>query len=205
MNKKPGLHEILIQFIPEGAVEQVAEWIVGYKIKVNITKSRYTKSGDYRLPGNGHGHRISINHDLNKYHFLITFVHEVAHLTSFVKYKNIAPHGKEWKQEFQILMDPFLHEGIFPEDILIELQNYIKNPAAASCTDVKLSKVLVKYDGKNTIFVEDLPENAVFTLKNGKKFIKGPKIKKLYKCTEYGGKHLYLVHPLAEITSYEEE
>jgi SprT protein len=202
LSKKAGLHEVLMQFVPEAAVEQLADWIVGYKIKVNITKSRYTKSGDYRAPGNGFGHRISINHDLNKYHFLITFVHEVAHLTSFVKYKNISPHGREWKYEFKGLMDPFLHTGIFPEDVLEALQNYIRNPAATSCSDVKLTKILSKYDGSESLFLEDLPESAVFSLKNGKKFIKGPRVKKLYRCREYTGKHEYLVHPLAEIAGY---
>ena len=205
MSKKAGLHEILIQFVPEGAIEQVADWIVGYRIKVNITKSRYTKSGDYRSPGNGHGHRISINHDLNKYHFLITFVHEVAHLTSFIKHKNIAPHGAEWKHEFKGLMDPFLHTGIFPEDVLLALKKYIKNPAATSCSDVNLTKTLGKYDDSSTLFLEDLPELAIFSLKNGKKFIKGPKMKKLYRCTDYSGKHTYLVHPLAEVETYFQE
>lgn len=202
MNKKASLHEILLQFVPEEAVGQLADWIIGYRIKVNITKSRNTKSGDYRAPHNGFGHRISINHDLNKFHFLITFVHEVAHLTAFLKHKNIAPHGKEWKNEFKTLMNPFLHEGIFPEDVLFALQNYIQNPAASSCSDTSLTKILKKYDPIETLFLEDIPESSLFSLKNGKKFIKGPKIKKLYKCTEYNSKHIYLVHPLAEIIKH---
>ena len=50
--------------------------------------------------------------NLNPYRFLMTLVHEVAHLVAFQKYgRAIKPHGKEWKFTFQTLMLPFIRPG----------------------------------------------------------------------------------------------
>src|SRR5690242_11741936 len=102
------LSKTIRPFVPEEATGIVARWIDDYKIALTITPSRKSVFGDYRWPQQGKGHRISINGDLNQYAFLITFVHEMAHLTSWEKYRNtVSSHGKEWKIEFKILMDEF--------------------------------------------------------------------------------------------------
>jgi hypothetical protein len=199
------LRDILSKYIPSASVDTVAEWILMYKIRVNITRSRASKSGDYRSPGNGSGHRISINHDLNPYHFLITFVHETAHLTAWMRHKdkNILPHGKEWKAEFQKLMYPLMHEQVFPSDVLQALQTYMQDPAATSCSDLNLLRSLRRYDTNGVMYVEDLPENCIFELKSGKTFIKGKKIRKLFHCREVHTSHVYHVHPMAEVVRME--
>ena len=44
-------------------------------------------------------HRISVNGNLNKYSFLITLIHELAHLLTFTQYKNrVDPHGRNGRE-----------------------------------------------------------------------------------------------------------
>src|SRR3954466_8161784 len=100
--------EILRKYIPEPAVEKIADWIVKYDFKLKITRERSTRLGDYTSPQNGSNHIITINHNLNRYAFLITLVHEVAHLVTYNIHRNkVNPHGSEWKQNFRVLMQPF--------------------------------------------------------------------------------------------------
>ena len=72
--------DILVKYIPEAAVPTIAEWIIHYDFKLKIKKERNSRLGDYTPPREGLNHLITINHNLNKYAFLITLVHEVAHL-----------------------------------------------------------------------------------------------------------------------------
>ena len=138
------------KYIPSKALDTCIDWIVDYKIAVRITKSRATKYGDYRPPGDGRGHRISINHDLNKYAFLLTFTHEVAHLVTYNKFRSRAePHGLEWKYEFKKLMLPILRTGVFPADLVKAINSYLVNPAASSCSDINLMRALSKYDKRD--------------------------------------------------------
>src|SRR5881394_1168460 len=123
-------------FVPEDSVDLVASWIAEHKVTLTITDSRKSVFGDYRWPQGKSGHRISVNGDLNKYAFLITFVHEMAHLTSWEKFRNtVSSHGKEWKQEFKILMDEFSGRKIFPGDITHAFKKHLVAPSYSHCED----------------------------------------------------------------------
>ena len=176
-------------------------WLSKYKFHFKITRSRTSKLGDYRPAHHGNPHRITVNHNLNKYSFLITLTHEVGHLVAWNKYRNkILPHGKEWKEEFRSLLLPFFSLNIFPEDILKCLTNYSLNPKASSCTDLHLVKVLKKYDENSSfIHLEDIPVKCIFRLRNGREFIKGERIRKRFKCVDVSSKKEYLVSPVAEV------
>lgn len=153
----------------------------------------------------GKGHHISVNHDLNQFSFLITFVHEVAHLETFKKFKRrVDPHGQEWKNEFRLLLSDFVHRGIFPDDIRKALSSYLLDPAASSCTDHNLLRALRKYDQRSeeTFHLEDVPENSVFQLhhsRSGLVFKKGQRIRKRFHCIEINTNRVYFVSPLAEV------
>lgn len=193
----------LSAYIPEKAAPVIARWIDIYKTQLKITRRRSTKLGDYRHPYNGHPHRISVNHDLNPYAFLVTLVHEFAHLVTWNHHgNNVQSHGKEWKGFFRQMMQPFLAADIFPEDIRAALARYLENPAAASCTDLTLLRTLRKHDSKpaGTLAVEQLPEGALFVLKGIRTFRKGPRLRKRYRCTEVKTGRIYLFNPLAEVT-----
>lgn len=198
--------EVLKKYIPEGAVETIARWIVDYDFKLKIKKERSTKLGDYSSPQNGMNHVITVNHNLNKYSFLVTLVHEVAHLSTFNKFKNtVAPHGQEWKNEFKILMQPFLVTEIFPVDVLYAIRKYLQNPAASSCTDTNLLRTLKLYD-ENTqqVFLEYLPYKSVFLYNGNKVFEKGERIRKRFRCIEIATGTVYLFNPLTEVELFEQ-
>ena len=197
---------ILDKYLPEQAVPVIAQWIYKYDFKLKIKKSRSSKYGDYRPPIKGQNHLITINHDLNKYAFLITLVHEIAHLTNFNKHKDtVAPHGEEWKTEFKGLMNYFPHEGIFPDDVSRALKKYMQNPAASSCSDTSLLRVLKKYDDRqHTVLLEELPEGTTFMYGADRLFLKGEQIRKRFKCKEVKTRRMYLFNPLTEVTPVEQ-
>src|SRR5690606_27787034 len=100
---------VLSKYLPENSFEPVFELIKAYHVHLKIVNERTTRHGDYRKNPDG-SHQITVNASLNKYRFLITLVHEIAHLVAFQKYgRNIKPHGEEWKHTFKLLMVPFLN------------------------------------------------------------------------------------------------
>ncbi len=194
------LEHALIRYLPEQAVPALATLIMELHVHLRITKARSSKLGDYRAPHAGQGHRISVNHNLNQYAFMITLVHELAHLTTWNTHQHrVDPHGKEWKSEFQELMIPFLNQDIFPSDVLMALKAYMYNPAAASCSDPHLQKVLARYDEHPVIHLEDIPDGALFSLPNGMIFKKGEKRRTRYRCIEQKSGRAYLVSGVAEV------
>jgi len=192
--------EKLKKYIPEKTHEDVLALIKQYPLRIKITKPRKTKLGDYRPLNKGQSHQITVNGDLNQYAFLVTFLHELAHLETFVEYSNrVKPHGTEWKRAFKAILDPFLQKGIFPHDLYLALQKYIQNPAA-SCSDPQLMAALRKYDTmERPPFLEELPVNSVFKWRNGRLFKKGQRLRKRFKCQELKSKKYYLFHPSAEV------
>lgn len=192
---------ILSTYLPEDAVSIVFEWIKNKNIHLKISRNRKTKLGDYRPPIRHANHRISINYNLNQYAFLITLIHEYAHLLVFEKYKNhVLPHGQEWKNTYKILMEEFIDKNIFPEDINDVLVKSIQNSKASSTSDLHLSRILQKYDANvPQTKVEDLPPNAMFKTIVGKRFIKGERQRIRYKCLCLDNNKLYLFHPLTPI------
>ncbi|NGM72405.1 sprT domain-containing protein [Sphingobacterium sp. SGL-16] len=198
----PDFSKQLSKYIPAEAAPIISQWINDTACRFKVTKSRASKLGDYRAPFRGSPHQITVNHDLNPYAFLMTTVHEFAHLKTYQDFKNLVkPHGEEWKNNFKSLIQPFLKLNIFPSDIVIAINNYMNNPAASSCTDLNLYRVLKKYDTKisEVTHVEELPEQAVFQLKNGRTFQKMEKLRKRYKCLEISTQKIYLFHPVAEV------
>lgn len=202
------LSEGLQKYIPQIAIPIIVDYLVKYKVHLKITKRRVTKLGDYRPPFRGHGHRISVNHDLNSYSFLNVLIHELAHLLTFEKHQNkVKPHGWEWKNAYQELMDIFLQKQIFPEDLTTAIRDFMQNPTASSCVDTTLYKAFKKYDapppilphGFKKAFLEELEEGVRFMTERGQIFTKGKKLRKRYKCQETGTGKWYVFSPVAEV------
>lgn len=98
-------------------------------------------------------------------------------------------------------MVPFLEEDIFPADVHQAITAYLTNPSASSCTDLKLSRALKKYDmAMGHSRLEELPHNTVFTIKDGRKFKKGEQLRKRFRCVCLDNGNVYLFSPLAEVT-----
>jgi len=192
-------YQQLKEFLPLNTVNYCCDLWHRYKFVLKIVKPRVTKLGDYRYNPSLKQHTITINNNLNEYSFLITYIHEVAHLTTNLKYsRKVLPHGKEWKKEFKALMHPILHGMVFPPDILQALSNYLKNPAASSCSDPWLMKLLGRYDAKqsNVTTIKDLKPGTVFSI-NKRTFKKGHLKRTRVVCEEIPSGRRYLIHQLA--------
>lgn len=192
---------VLAKYVPAEAAPLIARWIDYFKCDFKISRGRNTKFGDYRPPFNGQNHRISVNFNLNTYAFLVTTVHEFAHLQTWNEHKGqVKPHGAEWKLNFKKMMRPFFEKEVFPEDLKVAINHYLENPAASSCSDLNLFRALKKYDSTTTgVMVEALPMKAVFMLKDGRTFRKEELVRKRFKCLEIATRRLYLFSPLAEV------
>lgn len=194
------MSETLAKYIPEHAVKPVFDLIVTNQVHLKIVNERVTRHGDYRKGPSGK-HEITVNASLNKYKFLITLIHEIAHLVAFEKFgRNIKPHGTEWKYSFQRLMVPFIRPEIFPSQLLPLLARHFKNPTASSDTDAKLALALKYFDKENDKnFIFEIPFGSIFRIHNGKIFKKGSLRIKRYECLEINSGKVYLFNPNAEV------
>ncbi len=202
MSKAQAPLQSLNDFIPEGAYPLVEPYLLHYKVHLTITKSRSSVLGDYRNAHADKAHRISVNGNLNPYAFLVTLLHELAHLITFIRYGHrVDAHGKEWKQQFSELLKHFLETSIFPIDIRNQLMQSLTNPAASSCADVNLMRVLRKYDPtkEGHCLVEELHVGSLFVIKGGRVFQCGERVRKRIKATEIATGKVYLFSPVYEV------
>lgn len=204
---KAELESKISQFVPAGTEAYVVELLIDYKIQLKLNKPRTSKYGDYRSPMHSDKfHRITVNKDLNPYAFLTTFLHEVAHLTAFEKFKNtIDPHGREWKNEFKTLLHPIVVHHQLPDDIQRALKHYMNDPAASSCSDKGLMKVLALYDNDQKLFLDQIPEGSLFRLDSGRIFRKGKKLRSWYQCFQQPGNKEYRVSGISKVEIIESE
>lgn len=200
--------KILENYIPKEAAPIIANWITKTQCVFTISKARNSKFGDYRPPFRDKGHRISVNHDLQPMAFLITTIHEFAHLKTWVEYgRRAKPHGVEWKNNYKALLEIFLKKNLFPEDLVPIIQNHLENPKASSCSDPTLYKALHAYQNPNSTTLHHLDDLAIdqkFKLSNGRTFIKKQKLRTRYKCLEVNKKQYYLIPGIAEVFPIED-
>ena len=195
------MDEVLKKYVPERTLVPCLELIKAHRVHLKIVNERVTRHGDYKRRRDG-GHQITVNASLNKYRFLITLIHEIAHLVAFEKYgRAIKPHGIEWKRTFQHLMLPFIRPEIFPSSLLPLLAKHFRNPKASSSTDARLSIALKQFDEQQSdkSYVFQLPTGSVFRLYNGRLYKKGNKRTKRYECVELQTGRMYLFQPNAEV------
>ncbi len=201
MAKQEAPLDYLKRYIPDAATALVLHYLNVHKVHLTITRERRSVLGDYRHATHYKNHRISVNGNLNKYSFLVTLVHEIAHLVTFVEFGNrVAAHGKEWKDTYARLLVDFLHPEIFPPDILLALKKSLPNLPASSCSDDDLMRILKKYDARTgMIMVEQLNDGDTFQIESGMVFRRGKKLRKRFQCVEIKTGRLYLFSPIYEV------
>jgi hypothetical protein len=190
-------------YLPDGAFEPVVALINQYKVHLTVTKARKSVLGDYRHAFQGANHKISVNGNLNKYEFLITLLHELAHLLCYEQYRNrVESHGKEWKNIYGHLLAQFIQQGLFPEDIKKALSKTLLNPAATANGETKLLLVLRKYNEikkVGVVLVAHIAEGILFEALNGKIFRRGKKRRIRIECVEVATGQVYSFSALTEV------
>jgi len=202
--KKEKYRLVLSKYLPSEHIEIVVELLVTYPVQFKISRPRKTKLGDFRASRIGL-HQITVNGDLNPYSFLITTIHEFAHLVTFEEHSNrVKPHGKEWQLTYSKMIYPVIEAGGLPEDISKVLLNSLVNVKASSCTDQKLHRVLLKYDKKkdDLTSLEELQSESIFDL-NGKNYTKGNLRRTRYVCVDNSNNKRYLISALAQVKKIE--
>lgn len=203
MEKKISLED----HVPELAYAYCDHLYKTYKFDFFLSRPRNTRLGDFTIKP-GFVPRITVNRNLNPYNFLITYLHEVAHCVVYTQTKNrlrkrVAPHGVEWKREFGILLAPVMNDRIFPEDILLPLLNYAKNPKASTSGDQILYNAIKKYDDQslnaNKVALVHLMEGSNFVFHN-RQFVRGTLRRTRVLCTDKISQRRYTIpaHALVE-------
>ncbi len=193
-------NQVFGKFVPPASVDYCNQLYETLGFEFKITKSRRTKLGDFRIEPGSKKSTITVNNDLNPFAFLVTYLHEVAHLITYHDFSNrVAPHGKEWKQEFAKIAQPMLTTEVFPQSVLQSLNNYFKKPKASSCSDPILYEALRKFDRPtDKISLKDIQNNKPFIF-NKKRFIRLEKKRTRWVCEEIETKKKYLISSLAEV------
>ena len=193
------LYKILVEHVPRNAVHYCLDLWSAIPFHFKVTKTRNTKLGDYRYDHRNKSHSISVNFDLNNYSFLITYIHEFAHLLTNERHgRQVAPHGKQWKGCFRELMEPVLTDLIFPTELLKPLTKHMRNPKASTYADSNLVAALRNYDHADVglVTLGELNEGDIFEFNN-----------RMYKrldlrrtrilCQESGSRKRYLISKMA--------
>jgi hypothetical protein len=202
MSKKEVPIGQLQDYLPPGTYEAVLSYLRFHKVHLTVARERKSILGDYRHRTHHDNHRISVNGNLNKYSFLITLLHELAHLLTFEQFGNkVAAHGREWKAIYSKMLAQFLQQKIFPVDIESELLLSLRNPAATTCAEDGLLRVLRRYDSKESHhrLVEEIALDALFRTSDGRVFQKKEKLRKRFRCVEVKTGKVYLFSPVYEV------
>tara|TARA_B100001939_G_scaffold335819_1_gene338202 strand:+ start:57 stop:641 length:585 start_codon:yes stop_codon:yes gene_type:complete len=186
-------------YIPINLVLYVRSLVENERIDFRVVNQRSTKHGDFRF--SNERCIITINKTSNKYRFLLTLIHELAHYFVFKKNKLAKPHGLLWKNKFQSLLNPILNEDFFPINLITELIDHMKNPKSSFCYDVNLSKKLDLFDNTNdTVYLDQLNDGDFFYYRNLGRFKKINKKRKRYLCLRIDNSKNYLFLGSAKIS-----
>lgn len=204
MKNSTNLESALESFLPPAALELACEKLREYPHHLVITPPRSTKLGDFTADPRGNRHVLTVNGNLNQYAFLITLMHELAHLITYLEHRDdVKPHGHEWKGYFKQTLGPFLRRNVFPDDVAKAISSYLSNPAASTCADIPLSKTLARYDRNShpdVKLLDDIPVHSRFIYGRDRRvFIKGERLRTRYRCFEEGTRYEYLFSPLVKI------
>lgn len=203
-HKNQDIETLLKEYLPLAAVKEACEMIHSYGVYLIITKSRKRMQGSYYRPLKNHPHRITINNDLNPYVFLITFLHEFAHLYAW-EYHRYLNHGPIWKQHFSVLLMKFINDNVFPDDIKAALLEHMKHIRASDSSDIPLTKTLQAYNKKSIIenditLLSDIPIQTTF-IYNKRTYLKEKLLRKCFLCKELKTNKMYRFYPFAKVIS----
>ena len=204
------------------AVDWVYDYLNLHKVHFHITLERMSKLGDYRRPSPDHNfHEISINGDLNPYFFLWVFLHEAAHLETYLKYTSHlsplapqgrrpqftshlspSPHGHEWQEEYRQLL--IAHANLFPPEVQPFLKKYTRRIPLSHPVAKEIEAALHRYNADfdpDLLTLDQLAVGDQFRLKNKPDllFETLEKRRTRWLCRDLTSHRQYLVNGSAEI------
>ena len=181
----------------------IQQWYEQLPFHLRITKARKTKFGDFRPAFQGKPNRVSVNGNLNQYHFLITLTHEIAHVACWEQFKGkVNPHGAEWKTIYSDMLRQLMAKTEFPQDVSTALEKHLKRPKASSCSDPDLFRILKQYDPHSpTVFLDSLSEGEQFVFQE-RVFKRGNKRRTRIECSELKSGRTYLISGHAEVEKF---
>lgn len=186
--------KIFARYLPEDTVIYCHALWKRYAFKMIVSKTRSTKLGDFRYDPQSKSYTITVNGDLNKYAFLVTYLHEVAHLEVHLQYSNKPlPHGEEWKKAFQLQLETMLVQNVFPQDLIGPIKAYAKNPKASSAGDAVLYAALRNHseDAHLQTSLAELSHGETFSFQKRKfKKMETRRTRVLCECLQTGRKYL---------------
>lgn len=192
MNSRSSLSD----FLPANTSNYILELLKRYPVVFKVVNPRKTKLGDFRASNKSGRCQITINNNLEPLNFLITTLHEIAHLYNWMQYRGkIEPHGKEWKAQYVALFSPILSIEYLKEEEVSVLKSHLSNPKASSCGDVTLTNYFRKEGVKR---VEEISDGKSFIL-NGRTFTIEKKLRKRFLCLEHSSQRKYYVNGMAEV------
>ncbi len=192
------------KYFPEGSILYCHDLWERYRIQFTVTKPRKSVYGNYRY---FHGiHRITVNGDLKPEAFLVTYLHEVAHLEVREKYGHgRKPHGTEWQSCFRNLLLPMIKAGVFSPETGQALLNHIQSPKSTSCSDPELHQLLIHKDDQahhGEMAVQDLTAGSHFVY-DGRTFVLRSKMRTRFDCLEIKTGRIYRFMGLAKVRKLE--
>lgn len=189
-----------LNYIPLSAQPYCKILRARYDFKFILKRSRLTKLGDFRVNRASGEYSVSVNRDLNPYQFLITFIHELAHLKVVEDHPRSAKsHGYEWKNAFKELLQPILSDKVFPEPLFSVLKKHMLNPKAAAGSDPKLWNALKGFDYNQESYQLNSLEDGTSFIFRKKQFTRVRKRRTRILCKEVVSKRLYLIPGIADV------
>ena len=106
----------------------------------------------------------------------------------------------EFVSSLQTFFNSFLHDQIFPDEVLSLLAKHLKTPKATLDADPALVIALKRYDPANDkSFIFELETGTRFQAGNGKIYELGQLRRKRYACVELATKRTYLFAAHSEV------
>lgn len=202
MPKPATLHDYsntLAPHLPTPALPHVAGFLFNNKISLVFSRPRQTKLGDYSFPNllKKHGHRISINANLDKNTFLWVMLHEIAHYQVFVAFgKRPKPHGDEFQTAFAKNLRFFNERHCFPAETEKLVAEYYSKLPLRKSLERKIAHTFREMAGETTqqegVLLSKLAENSFFSIR-GRIFKKLDTRRTRCKCLCLNNNRLYLV------------
>jgi len=186
--------ELFTCYVPPAAVAYCRRLWEDWSFALRVTRPRRTRLGTHQFDPTT-GHLVTVNADLGPEAFLITYLHEVAHVVTVRQSRRRPqPHGAAWKRAFRALLEPVLTEAVFSPAVLQPLRAYALNPTAATSSYPPLAGALQSLEAPpdDTTTVAQVPEGEAFVL-HRRTFVRGPLRRTRALCTEAGTGRKYTV------------